>query len=239
MGKCLRNRSAHIPRIKAANMLKIPAQNKELTMQILDCGTKNYREVLEHQQLLVGQRQRNEIPDTVIIVEHPPVITLGARKTANKLLVAEERLKKALNIDLIETRRGGGTTAHNPGQLVFYPIIHLQQSHLTITEYVRKLEETGIELLNQLGVESTRKKGLPGLWVENEKIASIGVHVSHFVTSHGMAINISNDLSIFDFFVPCGLDGVKMTSALEKTGRHYEMRDVKKKLSDLLTRIFA
>jgi lipoyl(octanoyl) transferase len=174
----------------------------------------------------------------VLIVEHPAVITLGVRKRANKLLVNAEELARR-EIDLVEIRRGGGATAHNPGQLVFYPIVNLQGLHLGVNEYVRTLEAIGIELLGGLGVESGRRKGLPGLWVGERKIASIGVRVSRFVTSHGMAINIQNDLSIFNFMVPCGLDGVVMTSAQKETGRIYDMQHVKEQLTAALHRHFG
>ncbi len=130
-------------------------------------------------------------------------------------------------------------TAHNPGQLVFYPIVHLQEMGLGINEYVRELEAIGIELLDQSGVQSERKKGFPGLWVGERKIASIGVRVSRFVTHHGMAINISNDLSIFNCMIPCGLDGVEMTSALKETGIVQRMGDIKEKLSKLLIKHFS
>ncbi len=202
---------------------------------IRDLGLAEYREVLELQQQLVEARRSGRCADTVLIVEHPPVITLGARKSANKLLVDPEALKQR-GIDVVEIRRGGGTTAHNPGQLVFYPILALERLGLGVTEYVRTLEAIGIELLDILGVVSERKKGLPGLWVGQKKIASIGVRVSRFVTHHGMAVNIQNDLSLFDVMVPCGLDGVRMTSAEKETGRTYNMQTTKEQLTSLLHR---
>jgi lipoic acid synthetase len=207
-------------------------------LQIHDCGLSDYREVLQQQHELREKRRRGEIPDTVLIVEHPAVITLGARQSANKLLTSREDLAQK-DIDVVESRRGGGTTAHNPGQLVFYPILHLQELGLGISEYIRKLEAIGAELLQQLGVRSRRRKGFPGLWVGDKKIASIGARVSKFVTYHGMAINIQNDLSIFDFIVPCGLDGVEITSVRKETGRRYSMSQVKGKLSQLLIKHFS
>ncbi len=206
-------------------------------LRVCDCGLADYREVLQQQHELREKRRRGEIPDTVLIVEHPAVITLGARQSANKLQTSRSTLAKR-RIDVVDIRRGGGTTAHNPGQLVFYPILHLQELDLGISEYIRELEAIGAELLQQLGVRSRRQKGFPGLWVDNRKIASIGARVSKFVTCHGMAINIQNDLSIFDFVVPCGLDGVEMTSVLKETGRQNSMTHVKEKLSQLLIRHF-
>lgn len=204
---------------------------------IRDCGLAEYRGVLSLQEQLQEQRRAGAIGDTVLIVEHPPVITLGARKTANQLLVDANELARR-GIDVVEIRRGGGATAHNPGQLVFYPIVHLQQLRLGVNEYIRTLEAIGIELLAALGVDSARRKGFPGLWIGERKIASIGVRVSRFVTCHGMAINIQNDLSIFDFMIPCGLDGVIMTSAMKETGEAHDLKQIKKQLTALLTTHF-
>jgi len=184
------------------------------------------------------KRRLGEIQNTVLIVEHPPVITLGARQSANKLLTNRDDLAKK-HIDIVDIRRGGGTTAHNPGQLIFYPILNLQEYGLGISEYIRELESIGAELLEQSGVHAERKKGLPGLWVGEKKIASIGVRVSKFITYHGMAININNDLSIFEFITPCGLDGVEMTSVLKQTGKHFSMRQAKERLSQLLIKHFS
>lgn len=206
-------------------------------LQIRDCGVGGFRETLEVQHRLVEQRRRNEIGDTVLIVEHQPVITLGARQSANKLLIERDNLT-AKGIEIVEIRRGGGATAHNPGQIVFYPILNLQELRLDINEYIRMLEQVGIELLEQLGVKSERRKGFPGLWVNDKKIASIGVRVSRQITHHGMAINIQNDLGIFEAIVPCGLENVKMTSVLNKTGKKCSMQEVKNNLSQLLKRHF-
>jgi len=227
--------------------LKSKIVNRRLSLvnplHIHDCGLADYREILQTQQELFEKRRDGKIPDTVLIVEHHPVITLGARQNANKLLASQDDLAKR-HIDVVETRRGGGATAHNPGQLVFYPILHLQELGLGITEYIRKLETIGIELLGQLGIRAERRQGLPGLWVLHEKskiykIASIGVRVSKSVTYHGMAINIQNDLSIFDFIIPCGLNDIEMTSVLKETGKHHSMSELKKKLAQLLVKYFS
>lgn len=245
-------------------------KSKNCLLQIRDCGFGEYREVLQLQHQLREKRRKGKIPNTVLIAEHPAVITLGARQSANKLRASKGDLAQR-HIDVVNIRRGGGTTAHNPGQLVFYPILHLQQLGLGISEYIRQLEAIGAELLEQLGVYSYKglslsdekeilplrfaqgfgsraqndkrgakeRKGFPGLWVGPRKIASIGVRVSKFVTYHGMAINIQNDLSIFDFIAPCGLDDIEMTSVLKETGKHYSMSQVKERLSQLLLRHFS
>ncbi len=223
-----------MPKNKMQNLEgKIHSQS----LQIRDCGMADYREILELQHKLAEQRKKDEIGDTILIVEHQPVITLGARQSANNLITEQEKLK-AQGIDVVETRRGGGVTAHNPGQIVFYPILNLQQLHLNINQYIRKLEQIGTELLEHFGVKSERQKGFPGLWVENKKIASIGVRVSRQITHHGMAINIQNDLSIFDHIVPCGLEYIKMTSVLNETGKKIEMTQIKEHLSQLLRKHF-
>ena len=202
-------------------------------LQVRDLGLAAYREVLALQQELNRQRQAGRIGDTVLIVEHPPVITLGARQSANRLLIEPGELRRR-GIAVVEIRRGGGATAHNPGQLVFYPILHLQPLRLGAGEYVRTLEAIGIDLLAWVGVACERRKGFPGLWAGAKKIASIGVRISRFVTYHGMAINICNDLSIFDAMVPCGLDGVEMTSVEKETGRPCDMASIKAYLTQLL-----
>jgi lipoate-protein ligase B len=217
---------------------QIPVQTStgnESSLRIIDCGLADYRDILELQYRLRDERYRGEIENTVLIVEHNPVITLGARQSANKLLAGRKELAEK-HIDVVDIRRGGGTTAHNPGQLIFYPILHLQELKLGISEYIRELESNGAELLEQLGVHAERQKGYPGLWVGERKIASIGVRVSRFITYHGMAINIQNDLSIFDFITPCGLKGVEMTSVLKETGKRHSMNQIKDRLSQLLIR---
>ncbi len=207
------------------------------SIHITDCGLADYQEILRLQYQLHEKRLRDEIPDTILIIEHPDVITLGARQSANKLLKSRQELAK-MNIDVVEIRRGGGTTAHNPGQLVFYPILHLQKLKLGISEYIRELENIGSKLLNELNVNCSGRKGFPGLWIDERKIASIGVRVSKSVTYHGMAINIRNDLSIFEHFIPCGLENIEMTSVLKETGKKYPMKQIKKKLTELLQEHF-
>jgi len=216
----------------------VTKQRPDSALEIRDLGLADYREVLALQQNLSEQRRADQIGDTVLIVEHPPVITLGARQSANKLFVGDEELTRR-RIDLVEIRRGGGTTAHNPGQLVFYPILHLQRRHLGVSEYVRTLEAIGIDLLESLGLLGQRRKGFPGLWVNERKIASIGVRVSRSVTRHGMAINIANDLSLFDLMIPCGLDGVTMTSVEKERGKPQSMEQIKTQLTALLQRYFG
>ena len=138
-------------------------------LYIIDYELCDYQSILQLQHELRDKRRDGKIPDTVLIVEHPSVITLGARQSANKLLADKEGLAN-LHIDVVRNPPRRRRTAHNPGQLVFYPILHLQQLGLGITEYIRKLETIGIELLAQLGIHSQRRKGFPGLWVGDEQV---------------------------------------------------------------------
>jgi lipoate-protein ligase B len=213
-------------------------KTRDTTLVIRDCGLADYREVLQLQHRLHKKRRQGGIPNTVLMVEHPAVITLGARQSANKVLAGGEELARR-EVEVVQIRRGGGTTAHNPGQLVFYPILCLADFSLGVSEYVRALEATGAGLLERLGVCCRRREGFPGLWVGRKKVASIGVRVSKGVSYHGMAINIQNDLTIFELLVPCGLDAVEMTSVLEETREHQAMDRVKNILADLLVRRFS
>ena len=206
---------------------------KTKSLNIFDCGVQPYNEMLEFQKLLLEKRFSNEISNTVVLVEHDAVITLGARESENKLLFSEEEYESK-NIELVHIKRGGGATVHNRGQLVIYPIVDLRFLGLGVNEYIRELEEIGIELLSYLGLESERRKGYPGLWVGSLKIASIGVRVSRGVAYHGIAINIKNDLSLFDMIVPCGIDGVSMTSVSVECFIDNDMSYVKKIVSEIL-----
>jgi lipoate-protein ligase B len=214
------------------------AETTKKTLIIHDCGIVVFDDILKLQHELHEKRRLGQIANTIIVVEHLPVITLGARQSANRLLVSADYLK-GKSIDLVNIRRGGGVTAHNPGQVVFYPILQLADFGLGISQYVRELESVGIELLSRFGVDAARCKGRPGLWVGQKKIASIGVRLSKGVTYHGMAINVQNDLSIFEHIVPCGLDGVQITSILNETGNAIPTNDIKLSLVSILKEHFS
>jgi lipoate-protein ligase B len=203
-----------------------------------NCGIMPYRQALQMQLELCAQRLDGQIPNTILVVEHPPVITMGARKTENKLLVSAGLLGEK-GIELVQIRRGGGCTAHNPGQIVVYPIIKLKSLNIGVNDYIRQLEAIGVELLESFSVKSSRRKGFPGLWVGPRKIGSIGVQVKRWITLHGMAINFNNDLSIFENIVPCGLDGVFITSVKNETGSENPMDAVKKKMMELCVKYFS
>ena len=205
-------------------------------LDIIDLGTQPYAEVLELQMELCQKRQQDTIDNTVLIVEHPAVITLGARKSENKLLTNEDCLRNK-EIEVVRVGRGGGTTAHNPGQLVVYPIIKLKSLKLDVNGYVRSLEQIGIDLLNVLGVESGRRKGFPGLWIGEKKIASVGVQLKKWVSFHGISINVEPDLSHYSGIVPCGIQEHGVTSLVD-LGLPVSMTDVDIALKQCFDRVF-
>jgi lipoyl(octanoyl) transferase len=213
-------------------------RDKMANINIIDCGVKDYQSVLQMQENAFQNLLAGTGEDTIFIVEHPQVITLGARESANKLLKSTNTIKQ-FGIEIHKIRRGGGTTAHNPGQLVLYPIINLKKHNLGVSDFVHKLEDIGIELLKELGVNCGTNKGFPGLWIEHRKIASIGVQIKKWITFHGMAININNDLSIFDLIIPCGLDNIKMTNAQIELGKKTNMITTKNALKAILLKHFT
>lgn len=184
----------------------------------IDCGKIPYAEALALQFQLQKARTENIVSNVYLLLEHPPVITMGARKADNKLLTTPgEMIRQGIHLEQI--RRGGGATSHNPGQLVVYPIINLRSLGFRVVPYVHYLEQIGIELAASYGIICSRKKGFPGLWVETgKKIASIGVQINIGITMHGIAVNLNNDLSIFNHIIPCGLEGVEMTSVEKESG---------------------
>lgn len=213
---------------------KLIRQSSENTpLSIYDCGITEYRPMLETQLDLVEKRIAGTIDNTVLLLEHNPTITLGANKTKNLLLQTPEKLARE-NLDLVEIRRGGGATAHNPGQLVMYPIISLTLLNLGISDYIRQLEAIGIELLKTLSISAERSKGQPGLWIGEKKIASLGVKVKRHITYHGIAVNLSNDLSIFKNIVPCGIENVCMTSVQNETSEPVDINQAKQTLADIV-----
>jgi lipoate-protein ligase B len=180
---------------------------------VAELGRRPYAEVLEIQRAAAAARITGEIPqDVLLLVEHPPVITLGRGARDPAHLTASPALLAARGVEVFEVERGGDVTFHGPGQLVGYPILDLARHRQDLHWYLRQLEELLIRALGTLGVTADRTPGLTGVWTCGRKIASIGVHTRHWVTWHGFALNVSTDLSYFDLMVPCGISGVTMTS---------------------------
>jgi lipoate-protein ligase B len=182
-------------------------------------GMVGYGEALSLQERIREARQADELPDVLLTLEHPPVYTRGRRSLAGELPMGEEWYL-AQGIETVETDRGGRVTYHGPGQLVGYPIVRVDD----VVAYVRTLENALVRALKDDGVADARSRPheghrFTGVWVEDRKIASIGVHLSRGVSTHGFAVNVENDLQPFSWIVPCGLDGVHMTSLLRETAR--------------------
>jgi lipoyl(octanoyl) transferase len=181
-------------------------------------GTIEYREALALQERVRAARQQDELPDVLLTLQHFPVYTRGRRSGFGELTMGEDWYR-AQGIDIVETDRGGKVTYHGPGQLVGYPIVRIDD----VLAYVRTLEQALVAALAEEGVAArARPQDGPdytGVWVQDRKIASIGVHVARGVTTHGFAVNVENDLEPFGWIVPCGLEGVQMTSLIRETGR--------------------
>ena len=181
-------------------------------------GTVEYREALALQERIRSARQQDELPDVLLTLEHWPVYTRGRRSGAGELPMGEDWYRMQ-GIEIVETDRGGRVTYHGPGQLVGYPIVRIDD----VLAYVRTLERALVAALAEEGVRARARPqdgpDFTGVWVENRKIASIGVHVSRGVTTHGFAVNVENDLQPFGWIVPCGLEGVQMTSLIKETDR--------------------
>ncbi len=212
---------------------------------VVRCGIVPYEEAREAQLRLQERRQRDEISDVLLLLEHTPVYTRGRRSTPEELPMGVEWYE-AQGIEVRDTDRGGRVTYHGPGQLVAYPIVSLRPYADDVHEYVRRLERVMIGALAEHGVEAGVAEGLTGVWVPpttgrwaetrsisaetgpsaaegRRKIGSIGVHVSRGVTTHGLAINVNNDLQPFEWIVPCGIEGVAMTSLARELGAEQDL----------------
>ena len=184
-----------------------------------DLGLRSYAEALSFQREVAAQRISKAIPhDVLLLVEHPPVITLGRSSKQEHLLVSPELLA-ARGVELFEVERGGDVTFHGPGQLVGYPIVDLTEHTQDLHWYLRQVEEVLIRAVVPFGIVAERIAGKTGIWTNGRKLASIGVHARQWVTWHGFALNVTTDLSYFDLMVPCGIADVEMTSVAAEMER--------------------
>jgi lipoyl(octanoyl) transferase len=194
---------------------------------IVRCGLVPYEEAGRLQKRIEAARQADEVPDVLLLLEHHPVYTKGRRTQPGELAMGEDWYRMQ-GIEVCETDRGGAVTYHGPGQLVGYPIVSLKPYGANVHEYVRRLERLMIGSLSAYGVVAEVIDDLTGVWVgggppEGRKIGSIGVHVSRGVTTHGFAVNVNNDLQPFEWVVPCGIEGVRMTSLCREFGSEVDM----------------
>ena len=194
-----------------------------------------YGPALELQQELIAARKQGTAPDHLLLLEHPHVITLGRNGHLENLLASAEIMERA-GISYFPTDRGGDVTYHGPGQLVAYPILDLREWHRDVGAFVRAVEQTIIDTLADYGIEAGRIPKLTGVWVDGRKIAAIGVHISRWVTSHGLALNVSTDLSYFQYIVPCGL--TKPVTSMAQLGVRVTLEEVSRNLAAHFGRIF-
>jgi lipoyl(octanoyl) transferase len=205
--------------------------------RLLQLGVVDYREALELQRELAGAVARGEAPDTVLLLEHPPTITLGRRTEEGEVHVPE-----GADVDIVEVDRGGKSTYHAPGQLVCYPILDLTRHGQDVKRYCRDLEEVLIRTTAAFGVESARIDGLTGVWLERppRKIASIGIHLTRWVSTHGYALNVDLDPAPFTGWITaCGLDGYAFTTMARELGRPLSVDDVRPVAAETFAEVFG
>jgi len=202
-----------------------------------DFGFIDYKEAWDLQHRLLELRKEDKIPDVFLLLEHPHTYTLG--KVADpKNLVGSEEYLKANNISVYNIDRGGDITYHGPGQIVGYPIITLSDWHNDTHKYLRGLEEVIILTCSEYGIRTERKKDYTGVWIEERKIAAIGIKISNWVTMHGFAFNINTDLNLFNGIIPCGISDKKVTSLQEELHREIPLSEVKEKLLKNFVNVF-
>lgn len=206
-------------------------------VRVFRLGTIHYREALELQMSLLERRLKGEIEDVLLLLEHPPTFTIGrGGKSAHLLVNREELAKRGIHFEAVS--RGGDITYHGPGQLVGYPIVDLGSINRDIYSFLRNLEETIILALGNFGLRARRIKGLTGVWVDNKKIASIGIGIKRWITYHGFALNVNTDLSYFNMIVPCGMQDVEITSIKELLGKDISMKEVEDSIVDAFAKVF-
>jgi lipoate-protein ligase B len=201
-------------------------------------GIVPYEVALKLQQRIVQARSEGRIGDVILLLEHPSVFTIGRFRGGEDIIVPPETLARE-GIAIFRTDRGGGITYHGPGQLVGYPIVNLRENGLGVREYIWKLEEAIIKTLQALGIQGYRLAGYPGVWANGKKVCSIGIHVSHHITTHGFALNVTNDLRYFRYMRPCGLTGEVMTSISELAGHTVQTGEIIEEFLPSFSEIFG
>lgn len=203
----------------------------------INLGLSNYKEVWDLQKQIHLYKQEHKFNDVIITVEHPPVYTLGKSGDRNHILVTDAEMKKG-GISYYEIDRGGDITYHGPGQLVVYPIFDLNNYYKDTHRFLRELEEAVILSLKDFGIESGREEEYTGVWVGEEKICAIGIKASRWITMHGLALNVNNDLSYFDKIIPCGIFHKGVTSINKLKGENIDMALITNTLLEKFSTIF-
>jgi lipoyl(octanoyl) transferase len=199
-------------------------------------GIIDYEAALKLQNRLAQARMNEEVGDTILLLQHPPVITMGKSGKVQNVLAPQTIQEK--NIQVIYTDRGGDVTYHGPGQLVVYPILSLRNHGLSVPGYVWKLEETVIRVLVRFGIEAARVEKMRGVWVGKEKIAALGVHLSRWISKHGLALNVNTNLDPFDLINPCGT-GRRVTSMARVLGRELSLEEVESSMIQSFAEVFG
>jgi len=209
------------------------------TIEVRRLGIVPYEEALALQRGLVEERRAERVPDLLLLLQHPRVITFGVKGDGGRsnVLATDDRLAE-LGVQLSETGRGGDVTYHGPGQIVGYPILNLDPDRRDVHRYVRDLEEVMIRVCGDYGVTAGRIKGLTGTWVGDEKIGAIGVRISRWITSHGFAFNVNTNLADFALIVPCGIADHGVTSLERVSGRDISLADVEDRLVKRFAEVF-
>ena len=202
-------------------------------------GVVRYADALELQRALVEERKAGRIPDTLLLLQHPHVLTIGVKKNGRQHILAEPETLAARGVEVFETGRGGDVTYHGPGQLVGYPIIDLHPDRRDVHKYVRDLEAVMIGVCADYGLAADRVKGMSGAWIGDAKIGAIGVRISRWVTSHGFAFNVTTDLDFFNLIVPCGIAGKAVTSLASQLDRQVPMAEVEDRFIRHFSTVFA
>lgn len=207
-------------------------------LQVLDLGEVSYEKAWKFQKELVECRRRGEIEDTLVFVEHPPVLTLG-RSWKHQNVLADARALNEKGVEVYEVERGGDVTYHGPGQVVGYPIVNLADRGRDLHRYLRDLEEVIIQAVGSYGCEAGRKEGLTGVWVGEEKVCAFGVAVKSWVTYHGFALNVNTDLSYFSLINPCGIQDKGVTSLAKLLGHWVDPEEVKARIAEAFAQVFG
>jgi len=208
------------------------------TLAVRRLGRIRYTEGLALQAQVVADRQAARIPDTLLLLEHDPVFTLGQNAKRENVLASPEALR-ARGFDVEETGRGGDVTYHGPGQLVAYPIVDLNPDRRDVHRYLRDLEDVMIRTCADYGLAAERAEKMTGVWIAGKKAGAIGVRIARWVTSHGLALNVSTDLTAFRHIVPCGLHGRDVTSIEQELGRAVPIAEVMERLTAHFAAVFS
>ncbi len=204
---------------------------------IIDLGLTDYAKALDLQHHLWSKRVKDEVPDLLLILEHPHVVTLGRRGERSSLLISTDVLE-AMKIPIFHTERGGDVTYHGPGQMVVYPILDLREYGYHLIRYIGQLEEVILRVLKDFGIEGKRDPLNRGVWVNEEKIASVGVAIKQWVSFHGLSLNYETNLKYFELINPCGLEGKKMTTIAKILGQRISRDELTQRLSIHFKEVF-